>query len=353
MNTQTASERIAALARVAERWQDPDHPPRQRAAAETLTYDNRFTSEAVAFAVNQQMALLTEPALTAWAGTPEVSAEPLTVGVIGAGNVPLADLQDFLAVALSGHRFLGHVSSKSPLLLPAFVREVQAETDLSASFGSIDDVFEASEALIATGTDETLDHIRDRVAGLGLPTHRLLLRGNRFAVAVIDGKESLEGRGGLAEDALLHEGFGCRNVAIIWAPAGLSPDPYLDPMAQLREVFPAHANTNPSLRMPRAFLKATNTSHAFGEGFLLSKGEPEPQQPGHIRWAEYETLDAVNAWLVSNEDRLQLIAARPAVQALLAGAEVEHVELGDAQRPRLDWNADGRDVMDFVRALSR
>src|SRR5690625_7578985 len=56
------------LARVAERWRDPDYEPRAAAVEETLAAPNRFTEEAVAFAVNQQKALVTPDAPDSWLG---------------------------------------------------------------------------------------------------------------------------------------------------------------------------------------------------------------------------------------------------------------------------------------------
>ena len=114
---------IDAIARVAEAWQDPDYEPRAEVVAQTLEAPNRFTEEALAFAVNQQMSLLTPEAMKTWIKGRRATHSRL-VGVLNAGNIPLVGLQDFLAVVLTGHQYLGSVSSKSPVLLPAFVTEV-------------------------------------------------------------------------------------------------------------------------------------------------------------------------------------------------------------------------------------
>ncbi|ARA92626.1 hypothetical protein AWN76_005225 [Rhodothermaceae bacterium RA] len=350
----TQADVRAAVVEVASRWQDPDHPRRADAVAATLAAPNRFTAEAVAFAVNQQMSLLTPEALTAWAsGT--WAAAPLTVGVLNAGNVPLAGLQDALAVLLAGHHYLGTVSSKSPALLPAFLAEVREHLPvLPVRFVEAATLFAEAEAVIATGSDETADRVAAQCEAHGIPPARRLLRGHRFGVAVIDGQESDDEREMLAEDALLHEGYGCRNVALIWAPAGLAPDPYLDAFAAFRSVFPVHPDLPGALRMQQAFLEATGQPHAYGEGleFLLSRGAPEPQRPGHIRWVEYEDLDEVNRWLHEHAGRIQIVVARDGLRArLAAGDRLE--PLGMAQRPALDWRPDGVDTMAFLAQLSR
>ena len=343
---------IEAIVRTAEAWQDPAHPPRAEAAAQTLEAPNRFTEEALAFAVNQQMSVLTAEAIEAWiagrrAGVPRV------VGVLNAGNIPMVGLQDFLAVVLMGHQYLGTVSSKSPVLLPAFVAAIQQEApSLPARFASIDDVWAEAEALIATGSEETRAWAEAQSKQHGIPPACCLLRGHRYAVAVIDGLETEAERDGLAEDALLHEGLGCRNLALIFAPKNLEPDAYLESFAAFRGVFPAHPETPGALSMQQAFLEALGLPHAYGDGleFLLSKGEADVQGPAHLRWVEYDDLGEVSAWLTRRRNDLQLVAARSAVAVHLP-ATLPFNSPGEAQRPLLDWHPDGIDTVAFLASL--
>lgn len=348
----TREAMMEAIARTAASWQDPDYEPRAEAVAQTLEAPNRFTEEAMAFAVNQQMSLLIPDAMRAWIGGRR-AARSRIVGVLNAGNIPLVGLQDFLAVVLTGHQYLGSVSSKSPVLLAAFVAEVQQHVaGLPASFAPVEDIFAGAEALLATGSDETRDWAAESWAASGRPADRCLLRGHRYAVAVVDGREDEAERDSLAEDALLHEGYGCRNVALIWAPKDLSPDAYLDSMAAFRGVFPPHPDTPGALTMQQAFLAALDAPHAYGEGheFLLSKGQADVQGPGHLRWVEYEDLDEVAGWLDQQAESLQLVVARAEVAEQLPGI-VPIEPPGLAQRPALDWRPDGVDTVDFLCAL--
>ncbi len=340
------------LALVAERWRDPDYEPRAAAVEETLAAPNRFTEEALAFAVNQQMALVTPDALDVWLG--DAAESSAYVGVLNAGNVPFAGLQDLLAVLGMGHRYCGVVSSKSPALIPAFIDDVLAERgDIPAEILSYDEMLRTASAVIATGSDETRDAVSQDLDEAGIPAERRLLRGQRVGVAVIDGRETDEDREGLAEDILLHEGLGCRNVAVVWAPRDLSPDSYLDAMAAFRGVFPAHEKTPGSLKMHQAMLAAVEHPHAYGEGleFLVSKGPPEVQIPGHVRWSEYDDLAEVNAWLESERERLQVVVARSKMQGRIS-TSAEVVKPGESQRPSIDWRADGIDTVAFLRQLT-
>ena len=357
-------ELVGAVAAAADSWMHPDYDPRQVAVEETLEAPNAFTEEAVAFAVNQQMSLLTEEALEAWIGARSASS-PCTVGVLNAGNIPLVGLQDFLAVVLTGHRYLGSVSSKSPALLPAFVADLcRFAPDIAVNFSPLPELLARADALIATGSDETISWLRDGARGPApddtqdettgkahdiLPA-RCLFRGHSFAVGVLDGKERADTYERLAEDVLLHEGFGCRNIAVMWVPRSLAPDGLLEAMARFRGVFPAHDRTAGRLAMQRALLEAVDASHAYGEGleFLVSRGEPEVQSPGHLRWAEYDDIADVNAWL--GKQPVQLIVATPQVQKRLKFGGIL-LAPGEAQRPALDWRPDGIDTLDFLSGL--
>lgn len=349
-----ADRDIRAIAEAAERWRDPEHPARAEAVARTLALPNTFTPEAVAFAVNQQVALLTEEALRAWVGG-RYRGSSSRVAVVGPGNIPFADLQDWLAVVLSGHAYFGALSSRSPFLLPAFAAETEARGCRRVSrFGALEDGAPDYEAVIASGHAETMANMAAWCDRLGIPSARRLLRGHRYAVAVLDGRESADELEGLAEDALLHEGRGCRNVAVIWAPAAYSPDGFLDALAAFRGVFPAHPKTVASLKMPQAMLEALGLPHAYGDdlSFVLSKGGPEPREPGHLRWSEYEALDTVAEWLVRHTGELQLLVAAPRVSQRLP-APIEVVLPGWAQRPALDWRPDGVDTMAFLAQIGR
>lgn len=344
--------RIEAAVRVAAAWQETDHPARVEAIEATLEAPNRFTEQALAFALNQQMDQLTAEALDEWIGGLWTDA-PRTVGVLNAGDVPLDGLVELLGVLLSGHAYLGTRPSTSPHLLPAFVDEMRRFcASLPAQFVEEEVLFQRAEAVIARGDDDVLASVRAQCTAHEIARDHCLLRGGAYSVAVIDGNENKEEREGLARDALLHEGQGRNRAAIIWAPRDLEPDPYLDAFARFRGVFPVHPELPGALQMPQAFLEATDQSHAYGEGleFLVSRGEPEPQQPGHTRWTEYDTLETVATWLDAHEDEILLVVARPDVAERLA-TEQPLAPPGAAQQPALDTPSND-ELLAFLATLS-
>jgi hypothetical protein len=179
---------------------------------------------------------------------------------------------DVVALLLGGWSVEAERAAESPALLPAFFEAVQK----------------------AAG---------EEAAPLGLRWASVRAEpepsGESFAVAVVDGDESEDDLEGLAEDAFIYEGRGADSVKVLLAPRDLPPDALLDALASFRAVVPAPAALGGRLAMPKAFLKAAGTPHAYGDdlSFLISQGAPEPQIPGHLRWTPYDNLAEIAALL--------------------------------------------------------
>ncbi len=331
----TLDDRIEAVAATAKAWRAPEHPARAEAAERTLASDNRFTEESVAFAINQAAHAANPTALRRWTAGRE-SAEPGRVGLWLGDAVPMVGWQPMLAAFLAGHEVVVRLAPSSPALLPLFARELERangeegrirfDPDWPGAMAGFDVVW-------GSGASEDVARLAEHAAEVGLPGERVRLHGERYAVAVVGADETPEARIGIAEDTWLYGGEGPRSVRLLWAPEGLSPDPYLDAFSAFHELFPPHPDRAGALEMPRAFLKAAKASYAWGDGFLVSRGEPDVQAPGHLRWAEYTGLGAVRDWLRAQDD-LALLVASPGLAAELNGS-IEVVAPGDAHRPRL------------------
>lgn len=347
---------VDGLVEVASRWSDPDHEPRAKAAAASIGLDNRFSEESIAFAVNQQMNLIHKKALTKWAARLKAS-ETRVVGVLNPGNIPMVELQDFIAVLCSGNSYLGSVSSKSPHLFPAFVSELkQVCPQLNATLTSQEKLLESADFLMASGTSEVMEVVAKKALEAGILPDQTWFRGHRFSIAVLGGEEDEDTLLGLAEDVLMHEGLGCRSVALVFAPEAMPIDGLLDVFAAHRSMFPAHDATKGSLKLQQAYLAAIGAPHAFGENheFLISRGAPEEQSPCHLRWVPYTSLEEVQTYLAGHASLLQCVFSTPAVKKTLTDGNEEKNEsfsweqIGDAQRPALDWAPDGQTHISFL-----
>src|SRR5690606_27559879 len=150
----------------------------------------------------------------------------------------------------------------------------------------------------------------------------------------------------------LHEGRSPRSVALVWVPRGHAPDALLDAFAAFRGVFPAHPSTPGALKMQQAFLKAAGLPHAFGEGleFLLSKGPPDVQRPGHVRWVDYDALDEVEGWLALHAPEVELVVARPHLAKRL-GTTLPVLPPGRAHRPAAAEETATKELLAFLKTM--
>lgn len=341
------------MVQTARAWKSPTYEQlRSNVVKKTLTVPNTFTEAAIEFAIDQQMDGVTEAALSDWIGHRRIKGR-CRVGVINAGNVPLVGLQDLLAVLVCGHSYVGVLSSKSPHLLPAFVNTLLDQgADIDAEFVDQDEMWGKADAVIATGSNEAIAQIKVLASRQGLAPDKCLFRGNRYGIAILNGLESENDLDGLALDVLLHEGMGCRNVALIMVPAGLEPDDCLKHFAEMRGVFPAHPSTSGRLSMQQAFLAATGQPHAYGDGleFLLSKGAPELQAPGHVRWVEYRDQDEMVRVIEALRYEIQCIVAHSELREQLPSSW-DVGSFGSTQTPTLAWRPDKRDTIEFLCGL--
>lgn len=327
--------------------------------------ENRFTEESVTYALNHFASTVTEDTVESWmdgfpTASPEENASPedqLWVGVVNSGQTPGDGFRELVAVLLSGSRYVGTRPDASPHLLPAFVDDLKSRLDdVPASFAPVDVLIERADGIIAEpNDDEEEDALRALCQEEGVSASRHLIRSASFSVALLDGNESEEEREDLSEDMLLHQGFGRRRTAVVWAPEGMSPDPYFQAMAQFRAVFPAHEDTPGALQMQQAFLEARDAPHAYAAGleFLISRGSPEPQSPGHVRWSEYDDLSDAADWIASTDAPLHAVIAREPLHARLQDAVPQGIPLlapGRVHRPTLD-DAEGAELRSFLLTL--
>lgn len=345
--------RREAVAEVAALWRDSGHSARENAIEATLGAQNRWTEEVLNYAVNRWMERLTREGLDRWLGPSEPDVEaPISIAVLHGSAEPLEGLRDAIAVWTSGHRYYGHLSDASPSLLPAFAEDVAERlSDFKPTFGECEDVLRTVDAVMAQPEEADLQEVQERLKDHNIPETARLLRPPLLSVGVLDGHEGPGVRDRLAEDLLLYEGGGHRRLGVLWAPRDLSPDPYLKAMARFRSAFPVHPETPGALQMPKAFLEARDEPHAYAEGlqFLVSKGAPEPQSQGHVRWSEYDQLSEVQSWIQNHRASIYAVVAREPLHNQLP-EDWSLRSPGGLHIPPLD-DEEGRAIADFVHSI--
>jgi hypothetical protein len=298
------------------------------------------------------MQRLTVEGLTGWIREEDLSATT-TVGVVHGGTGPLSGLRDAIAVWVLGHSYVGSVPASSPALLPAIAEDLRERApDVEVQFGSEADVFEAAEAILARPEADEEEALQASCESYQIPDSRRLIVPPVYSVGLVDGHESEDEMGRLAEDMLLLEGMGRRRLALLWAPRDHSPDAYLEAMAHFRGLFPAHEDTPGTLQMQQAFLEARDQPHAYADGleFLMSRGSPEVQRPGHVRWTEYDDVSDVAEWYDSNASSVYAVIARSGLHDQVP-ADLPLRTPGGIHIPPLD-DPEGAETVAFLRGVA-
>ena len=347
---ETVSSRLKGIVDVATAWRDADYGPRRHAVQRTLEAPNQWTEPALNHALDRWMERLTREAIDAWVGDAPADRTG-RIGLLHGTEEPLSGLRDALAVWALGYDSVGAVPESSPALLPAIAEDVDAQLPrVEIEFISVEDTLSGADAVIAA-PHLPLEDVAAACEENGLGADRRLLHPEGFSVGLVDGHESEDEMERLAEDMLLYEGHGRRRLAVLWAPSDHPPDAYLEAMARFRSLFPAHEDTPGTLQMQQAFLEARDAPHAYADGleFLVSRGDPEAQKPGHVRWAEYDSLDDVGSWWASHRDRVYAVIARRHLHDQCP-ADWPLRTPGGVHVPPLD-DEEGRRVVQFLATL--
>jgi hypothetical protein len=151
-------------------------------------------------------------------------------------------------------------------------------------------------------------------------------------VAVLSGKESEAELMGLSRDIFSYNGLGCRNISLIFLPAGteltLNP-PKPNPMMQ------GNYTHNKALKTMLG-IPFTNLN-----GYLAVESNTFSNDISQINYCYYNSIEEVEEWLKEHDEELQCI-----VSDIIS--HPRRVAFGRAQYPTLWDVADGVDVMNFL-----
>lgn len=179
------------------------------------------------------------------------AAGPTLTTHIFSGNVPGLPAISLIHACLVKSASLGKPASEEPIFPAMFARSVAAaDPKLAASMAILhwpggdpaieQAAFAASEAVVAYGSDTSLESIRARVP----PTVRFVGHGHRVSFAVI-GREALdlEGKDDLAErlayDVSLFDQQGCVSAHLVYAERGgaIPPEAFAERLANAMAAF--------------------------------------------------------------------------------------------------------------------
>ncbi|MDP4221765.1 MAG: acyl-CoA reductase [Bacteroidota bacterium] len=293
-----------------------------------------FTPENVRTALNSIAGELTHEYLKKWTDNyPTLDSEisPTNVGVVMAGNIPLAGFHDFLSVLITGSNIIAKTSSQDPDLI-VFIGNILIEINsgFREKMTFTDGLMKDFDAVIATGSNNSSRYFEYY---FGKYPH--IIRRNRNSIAIIEGDETSDELKLLGSDIFTYFGLGCRSVSKVFVPEGYD----VAGMASNWEQYcwmTGHNKYANNYDYNKA-IYLVNREEFLDTGYLLMKESGNLGSPVSVLYYEhFKTLD--DAWEKAEEDKdkIQCIVSR------------ERVPFGSAQSPRLWDYADGIDTLEFL-----
>ena len=306
-----------------------------RVSAENLW----FTPKHVRFSIKGVCHFLKESNLNKWITVYNISEKSteIKVAVIMAGNIPMVGFHDMLCVLISGHKFIGKLSSKDNQLLDfiaAMLIHINPEFKELINFqsGQLNNNINF-DAIIATGSNNSA-----RYFDAYFSKYPNIIRRNRNSVAVLTGNESSEELSALGNDIFLYFGLGCRNVSKLYLPKGYDLKNLLDHWQSFEPMI-NHSKYANNYDYQRSLFLMNKKDH-YDNGFLLLHENEGIASPIGVVYYEFysELKDLENK--LSLESKL--------IQCIVSSYVDNAIPFGKAQVPQLWDYADDVDTMQFL-----
>jgi hypothetical protein len=299
-----------------------------------------FTRQNVLTSLASIGRILNRNNLTSWLGhwNPEQLSpgRPSTIGVIMAGNIPLAGFHDFLSVLITGHKFIGKLSSRDDRLLPSIAKLISIineELGLNSTF--TEEKLSGIDAIIATGSNNTFRYFNYY---FGKYPH--IFRKNRNGTAILQGYETPDQVAALGEDIFTYFGLGCRNVSKVFVPRGYDLSKLFEALEKFSYVT-GHNKYMNNYQYYRSVYLLNKIPHS-DNGFLILKQDETYHSPvGVLYYEHYSSTDTLIQKLNLDRDLLQCIVSDD-----IEG--VSTIPFGKAQFPGLWDYADNINTIDFL-----
>lgn len=279
---------------------------------------------------------LQQPVLEDWAGryrVPDTSHPLKNVGVVMAGNIPLAGFHDWMTIFISGNRALIKPSSKDQVLIKKITGTLVSWEPEAANWFQYEEMLKGCDAYIATGSNNS-----SRYFDYYFSKYPHIIRRNRTSVAILDGQESYEELDRLADDISLYFGMGCRNVTKLYVPRDYDFLPLLAALKKylyLADHFKYKNNYDYNL----AILLLNKIVYMSSGAVLLVEDKSLFSPVSQLNYEFYDDRSQVEIDLKLHPD-LQCIVGR------------NEVPFGQAQSPAITDYADGVDTLDFLAKLT-
>jgi hypothetical protein len=307
----------------------------QRAQA----HNNWFTKDNVNEALSGISRYLEEDKLRKWISNYNLKEQSSkTIGVVMAGNIPLAGFHDMLTVLISGNNLLGKLSSQDPFL-PVYIAEILYDLEPAMKMRiDFQDRLKNFDAIIATGSDNTA-----RYFNYYFGKHPHIIRQNRNSCAVIYGTESKNDFEQLGKDVFQYFGLGCRNISKLYVPEEYNFNSFFEGVERFNFMRDNHKYNN-NYDYNKSIYLVNGVKH-FDNGFLLVTQNIGLTSPISVLFYEsYKDEQELNEKIILQQQKIQCIVSK---DERFPGS----INLGKAQEPEVWEYADKIDTMEFLISL--
>lgn len=273
--------------------------------------------------------MLSQSSLEAWIDGYQPAKERLRVGIVMAGNLPMVGFHDLLCTLIVGHHVVVKLSSKDSILMGLIVTELESQGCSVKIVREMED--QKIDRLLVMGSNSAADYFRGRFAGIPM-----LIRANRWSVAILSGDESDQDIVSLGCDMFQYWGLGCRNVSRLYLPYGYDVESLSQKLNQHK---PEQCKAfDDCYRYARAMALMQGQGIVDGGWFIMRQGDFAPRI-AEISYQFYKSIDD----LVFDESQLQCV-----VSSITGLKFTRVVPFGTAQSPSLTDYPDGLDVLNFL-----
>lgn len=292
-----------------------------------------FTPEHIDLAVeNITSQYLQKSKLESWLANYKLPGGNKTVGIVMAGNIPLVGFHDFLCGFFSGHNLMLKLSSKDEVLIHHLLLKLSEWDPRILSQIKIAERLKNCDAYIATGSNNTARYFEQY---FGKYPH--IIRKNRTSVGILDGTETDEEIGLLADDVYHYYGLGCRNVTQICVPRNFD-------FARLLTIFKKH-NVYADLNKYKnnydyhlAIYLLNKVPYMSNESLLMVENQLPFSAVSVLHYRFYD----------NKEELVKELTTSTEVQSIIGHG---FIPFGNSQKPALGDYADGVDTMAFLCSL--
>jgi hypothetical protein len=293
-----------------------------------------FTPENVTAAIDAIAGELTPENLAIWTNSyPQLQHDikPVIVGIIMAGNIPLAGFHDFLSVLISGNNLIAKTSSKDSTLINKISGILcTIEPGFRERIKFTDGQLKNFDMVIATGSNNSSRYFEQYFG-----KYPNIIRKNRNSIAIIEGNETEAELENLGSDIFIYFGLGCRSVSKIFIPAGYDLKSLVSKWKAFATVI-SHSKYANNYDFSKA-VYLVNKENFLDAGYLLVKEDRGLSSPVAVLFFEYYASVSD----LQHETELQ----KEKIQCIVGHS---NVPFGSAQSPHLWDYADRIDTLEFL-----